>query len=244
MWLFLLSPMVNKALEHSSFQHKVIYTLALFMIGNFAGTIGNDASLSEGKNIITFVFYYMIGHLLSQTKELWRKYDKNKLLLVYLLCNVIIVSIESIWGNNRIVNGVFEFGFVRYNSPVLWMNAVLTFMLITSFSFQSRFINKMAKSCLSIYLLHCSFISWLIVKPIMFYMMSLSDSTLLTFVLTCAVALIIVFVCIAIHFMLSPCWSLFDVLGVKLQNKTALLQPFFDKRIDKREELLGLKKKL
>lgn len=218
MWLFLLSPLVNKALEHSSLQQKLLYTISLFAISNIAGTIGNDVTLTEGKNIIAFLFYYLIGHLLSQTIDMWKKIGKKRLLAVYLICDVLIVTLVSYFGSNRIVNGVFEFCLVRYNSPFLWMNAVLTFMLITSISFQSNTINKMAKSCLSIYLLHCSFVSWMLVRPVMDYIMGFSDSIFFTFASTCIVALLIVFVCIAVHFLLSPLWRLFDKMGVKLQN--------------------------
>lgn len=231
LWLFLLSPLVNKALENSTLQQKFIYALCLFAISNYAGTIGNDVSLTEGKNIVAFLFYYLIGHILSLTKDMWKKIERKKLLFIYVLCNVIIVSLVTIYGGNRIVNGVFEFCFVRYNSPFLWLNAILTFMLITGFSFQSITINKMAKTCLSIYLLHCSFVSWMLVKPVMDYLMSFSNSILFVFASTCFVALMIVFVCIAVHFALSPIWLAFDRIGAYLQDKVDLLwSHYFDKK--------------
>ena len=218
LWLFLLSPLVNKALKHSSLQQKVVYAICLFVISNYAGTIGNDITLTGGKNIVTFIFYYLIGHILSQTKNIWSKFEKKKLLTIYILCNVIVVTFFSLFCDNRIINGIFVFCFVRYNSPFLWLNALLTFMLITGFSFHSNSINKIAQSCLSIYLLHCSFISWMLVKPVMRFIVDFSSSTFITFMLTCMMALIIVFVCICIHFMLSPLWNIFTTIGVKLQN--------------------------
>lgn len=205
-------------MEYSSLQKKIVYTIFLFVISHYAGTIGNDITLTEGKNVVTFMFYYIVGHLLSQTKNMWKKINRKRLLIVYIIVNVIIVAFGSLWGSDRFINGIFEFCFIRYNSPFLWLNAILTFMLITSLSFQSKIINRAAKACLSIYLLHCSFIAWRLIKPAMLYLMDFSNSFFVTFALTCVMALVIVFICICIHFMLTPLWYIFEKIGIKLQN--------------------------
>ena len=221
LWLFLISPLVNKALEHSTFQNKLYYTLTLFVISNYAGTIGNDVSLVNGNNIVTFLFYYLVGHLLSETKEIWNKRDRQKVILFYLICNVLVITFVSIWGNNRIVNGIFEYCFVRYNSPMLWINAISTFVIICGMNIRSDKVNVLAKSSLSIYLLHCSFVSWMFVKPAMAALLDFSSSTLFIFFSSCLLALMIVIICIVIHFLLSPIWKVFDWIGEKLQNRMA-----------------------
>lgn len=218
LWLFLLSPLVNKALEHSNIQNKVYYALTLFMISNYAGTIGNDVSLIGGKNIVTFLFYYLIGHLLSETKEYWHRLNRKKVILYYLIFNAFVIFFVSIWGNNRIVNGIFEYCFVRYNSPILWINAIITFVIVCGIDIRSEKINILAKSSLSIYLLHCSFVSWMLVKPVFAVLLDFSNSPLFIFCSTCIMALIIVIVCIIIHFLFTPVWKMFDGIGRKLQE--------------------------
>ena len=76
----------------------------------------------------------------------------------------------------------------------------------------------------------------MLVRPVMDYIMGCSNSVLFTFTSTCLVALFIVFVCIVVHFLLSPIWNIFDKMGVKLQNWTVKQWSYLAERMAPEEK--------
>lgn len=220
LWLYLLSPMINLAIKNSTIEKRILYIGILFLISNYSGIVGDDVTLLQGKNIITFTFYYMVGNLLSESRNKWIEFDAKGLLFFWLLINILIIGGYTFVGADGMRKEVFEFVFTRYNSPMLWLNAVLSFILLAHIKIQSSFINKIAKSCLAIYILHCSYVSWSVVKPACIYLLDSFQSIFVIFAAVVLLALLVTILCIVIYFLFTPIWFLFDSFSAWIQNKS------------------------
>lgn len=228
--LFLLSPIINKALSQSTLSQKILYLLLLFFISNYMGIVGNDASLCEGKNIVTFIFYYLIGNVLYSTRNVWQEWKSSRLLIVYIILNVSVLTVFTILPNTKIYRLIYIYTFVLYNSPVLWINAILSFMLLSRIKIQSAFVNRIAKSCLAIYIMHCSYPSWAMLRPISSYIMNLSESVLIVYILHMLLAAGIMVAIILIYELLTPLWNIYDKVAVRFD---AYLKRIWKSRVEK-----------
>ena len=143
--LFLLSPIINKALSQSNLSNKILYIVLLLFISNYMGIVGNDVTLCEGKNIVTFLLYYLLGNLLQVTRGVWEEWKTSRLLICYVILNVTILVVFTILPHTKVFRLAYIYMFVLYNSPILWINAILSFILLSRIKLQSSFVNRIGK---------------------------------------------------------------------------------------------------
>ena len=216
-YLYLLSPIINKFLLGISFQERLFLFVVLFFISDYIGTIGTDKSLSEGYNIITFFLFYTVGDSIREYKSKWSVISKRTWLLLFLIVNVSLIVFFSLVGfTNSYINHAYNLLFFGYNSPGLLLSSILLFLFFGCVELKSKMINSMAKSSLAIYILHLSFLP-VVIKPTVEWVYNYNGNLFLVVMNTLLLTIAVVVVCMCIYLILTPIWKLLDRIATGTQ---------------------------
>lgn len=220
LFLFLLSPMLNQYLNRIDFTQRVFFISVLAYMAVWMGTLRCDTSLAGGKNVINFFLIYSLGNTLRVYREKWITIRLTRLLSIYLILNLLLVVLWIKFRNNIIGDGIIRLSF-WYCSPIIYINAILVFMIFGKLNFSSRCINYCASSVFAIYLIHCE--PFVLNKVIAYGATAILNfthaedfSTLLLFGIY---ALAIVVICISIDKLLTPLWRLVSMMSDRLENR-------------------------
>ena len=156
--LFLISPLLNAAVGYlnekkNSEWFKVLGGLAIITF--YFGYLWRTELNHNGFNLVNFIFLYMIGRYLNvKNTFIQKRLKKLHLLAGYLVCTFITASLGIFL---LLYKGTSDYMFYwvwRYNSPFVILGAVSLFMFFNSFTFRKRWINYIATSTFSVYLIH------------------------------------------------------------------------------------------
>lgn len=170
-FLYLLSPFINKLIETlSQKQHKTLIIILLVMLSIVPTVTLNSTLNNNGYTIASFVMLYIIGAYFGKYKLRenyhFRNFSKNKyqlLLLVLFIVSIFLAITPKIitdyFENSTIeilsyVKYLFGLKLIDYISPVIILESVLYLLLFETFDFKSKFINKVASLTFGIYLVH------------------------------------------------------------------------------------------
>lgn len=151
MILYCVSPILNAFIEHSNKRMFLLVLGVLTVLNVYIGYgYGVDGFNPNGYNYQQFIYIYLIGAYLKNyfTQE---RIDQNRWLSFALWCVMAIV-----WGGLTILNAHVEvpaWHAWTYNNPVVIIGAVAFFCFAISYHFESRWVNYLAISTLSIYLM-------------------------------------------------------------------------------------------
>jgi len=217
--LYLFSPIINKYLLDANLKNRIYLLVSLGFISVYMGTLSRmDPALYDGKNIVNFLLFYVIGNTLHVYQYAWRRFSMKKLLLTWLVLNVLLVTISCLFYGTFVEKAIWKLSF-PYNSPLIIVNAVLFLMFIAKNPFKSKVVNYLGSSALAIYLLHCT--------PLFIFdtvgvwacgAMDLVPNTYIYFLCIVLLGLMISLVCIAIDKILTPLWMQFSNWGVYVEN--------------------------
>ena len=195
-----------------------VYMGTMQEISIFAGVMG-ETSLHDGKNLVLFMFLYVLGDCLRVYKNELLSIRTWVLVLLYLLLNA---GIMVTWLNTTetiISKAVWRLSY-PYCSPFLIINAVLLFLLFGRFEIKSKIINYCATSVFAVYIIHHqSFIKDSILAPIV---TNIYNSCPRPFVLICSLfffTLIILLCCFGIDKLFTPLWSFLNKSAGRIDDK-------------------------
>lgn len=220
--LYLLSPLLNKFNLAANFKEKIYILVILGFITIYIGNVAMNPLYVTSKHVINFMFYYQIGAMLNYTKDNWTKISGWRILMVYVMWNAILISVY-VCMNGTILSSVVWHLSYPYNSPFLICNAILVFMLFGKLKISSPLINKLAAGVLAAYMIHES-ISYginLYTQGVEFLYQHIGSMPLFM-VATEVFAIIILFVCLGIHYILTPIWKLLDIVSQKIAYRVNL----------------------
>ena len=196
--------------------------VAIFaFIACYMATSMGDNSLSTGKNLANFIYFYLVGNQLYYYRDKWINIKTSHIVLCYIIFNVMILTLEYMYGN-IVGKMVMRLSF-PYSSPLILIGAVMFFMIIGKQHIQSRFINYVAASSLAIYLIHGS-------RPylpelhgiVCGYLQGVTDNNLFLLSLYFIYTLIVITACVCIDKCLTPVWSIINKSGKRL-NETFVI---------------------
>ena len=191
--LFLLcTPVINYWLKNTTKEIRLLTLVSLAFMSLYVGCFGNDDSFQEGKNVVNFCFLYVVGNELHQ-REFIKDFKMSSLLFSYVVLNV-VVCLATYFLTNTSFFPFFKELVWYYDSPLLILNAVLLFMVFEQIKVQSIVLNNIAKSVFPIYLIHANLYTGRVLWP---YVNSYVEPEY-SLSLICFIALIIMFLCIAI----------------------------------------------
>ena len=153
LFLFLFSPVINLFLKDATSRQRLYLILILSFMAIWVGSSRGCMSLLEGKNLTNFLLLYVVGDTLRVCRVMWEKIPQWILIVSFLVLNTIMLTLWMIYHNNIMGTVIWILTF-PYCSPVLYINAILVFMIIGKLRFHSRFVNWVASSAFAVYLIH------------------------------------------------------------------------------------------
>ena len=222
LYLFLVSPMINLWLKFATERQRWYMVTVFAFIACYMAISKGDASVSNGKNLTNFIYFYLVGNQLYYYRDRWMSKKTSTLLLVYMLFSVAIMTVEYYTSGNIVGTLVCQLSF-PYSSPFILVGAVLIFMIIGKQQIQSRFINYVAASSLAIYLIHGS-------RPylpelhgvVCGYLQGIMGSNMLLLGSYIIYTLIVITACVCIDKCLTPIWSIINRIGKKFDKTLSI----------------------
>lgn len=154
LFLMLLAPLFNKAIDHMSKNEFVWILCALTIINVYCGFFARQAINPSGTNFMQLMYMYFIGRYLA----LHVKIDSNKLRKWSLIGTIVGVTLYAcIWIlNDSILHIVKSVTFLNNNNPLALFNSIAIFLFFTTLQFKSKAVNWLAKGVFPVYLIHQS----------------------------------------------------------------------------------------
>lgn len=144
--LFLLAPLLNKAIEALDRQQFVLVLVLLTIVNVYLGYYWHQHNLN-GYNLLQFIYIYFIGAFLH--KNPLKKLDRRRSLVLYVSCALLwsILTILSLkW---RVPHWIPMY----YNNPVLILSSIGLFVFMTTLEIHNPKINALASGVLAAYLI-------------------------------------------------------------------------------------------
>ena len=207
LFLYILSPLINKYLKCSTFRQQWYIIIALGFISQYMAFTNGDINMKDGKNVVNFIFIYSVGYMLNQYKDKWIKQSFIQIAATYIILNSLVTYSYFIFHNSTVGFYIWEL-FFPYSSPGLLLNSVLVFILIGKLPIRSRLINYAAGSSLAIYLIHANrpYLVGLLGKGSIFMISLTCGNTFINVFMLGLYAAFSIFVCISIDKALTPLW--------------------------------------
>lgn len=117
------------------------------------GWFSQHPSLCDGKNLVNFVFLYMLGHWLRETFESKDRKQVRKYSVITFLLIGGFVGVSMYFSNEKMLH-ILERVCWGYNSPILILMSVSFFMIFTTLDFRSKPVNWIAGSAFAVYCVH------------------------------------------------------------------------------------------
>ena len=216
-YLYLCSPFINAYINSSNKKQLNCLLIVLGIISVYFGTTKGDPSLGDGKNLVNFIFLYLLGHTLKLYLPQLLKIKKVYYLIVFLFINIGLMTSLLIFPHDTFVgNEIWELSF-PYCSPFLIINATLLFVIFSGMSFYSKGINTIASSMFAVYLIHSHPFIMQVYQPKVSEWLYTPPTT--TFVNSMAIAILLMLISVTIDKMLTPIWRINDKVVIKIQKR-------------------------
>lgn len=203
LYLYLLAPVINSFIQ-KSYRNLIYMFLVTGLISIYMSNFGIDPSLSEGKNIINFIFLYSIGRLLYVHKSIYLSIDKKIFAMVAIILNAVLFTILH-EANSILIKDFIHKIFFPYYSLGLIVNSIVIFCLFAKFSFQSKTVNIIAGSMFSVYLIHHQpFLMQYVLKPMVEKVESLCGDDFSLLVVLIIITIVTMVSCTCVDIILKP----------------------------------------
>ena len=215
--LFLMSPIINKCIASVSNRQRFFLLAILGVLAVYAGMIGKDPSLADGKNIVNFFFIYLIGNTIRLFQTDIKKAVRIRFFYIWLVYNILVVGACWLLKGSHAGSAVYILSF-KYCSPGLILNSVLLFIAFTDLKFKSSFVNHAASSALAVYLIQeHPLVRHYLKSCISSFVQDTQDQTS-AIMFWIGLSLGIVAVCMAADKILSPLWKLAQRAGERVDR--------------------------
>lgn len=144
--LFLLSPLLNKAIEVFNRKEFVLVLVLLTIVNVYFGYYWHQHN-TDGYNLVQFVYIYFIGAFLH--KYPLSVLDRRRSMLMYISCALLwsILTLLSVkWK-------VPHWLPLNYNNPVLILSSIGLFIYMTALKIHNQRINTLSSGVLAAYLI-------------------------------------------------------------------------------------------
>jgi surface polysaccharide O-acyltransferase-like enzyme len=152
--LMLISPILNIATKSLSKQQFIKILILLTICNVYFGYLHQSLVNDTGYTLMQFVYVYIIGRYISMHDF---NYSSKKYVCLYVCLTFIMSVLALIRLKYPIVNVVYS---LHYNSPLVLLSSVVFFMFFASLKFQSKLVNYISISALSVYLIHQNTNGW------------------------------------------------------------------------------------
>ena len=214
--LFLIAPILNEYLVSN--KRRIYLLVVLGFISVYMGIL-HEPSLNTGKNLVLFMFLYVLGDCLNVKKNIYIRYSFLQIVLVYLLFNVALVYGYTTNHSSFLGRVLWNLSY-PYCSPFLIVNAVILFMLFSKMDFKSKYVNWLSSSVFAVYIIHHQhFILYSIIGPIAINIIKMAKDPLIVISSLCFLSMLILLVCILIDKIFIPLWNYLIPLSNHIESR-------------------------
>lgn len=208
LFLFLFAPVVNKYLHEITPRQRVYILSILSFMAIWVGTSRGYGPLADGKNLTNFILLYVVGDSLRTYHDLWSRISTKKLIIVFIAINTMLL-VSWLYSYDSLMSKFIWAISFPYCSPLLYLNAILVFMIFGKLKLQSKVINTIALSVFSVYIIHCHpVISEQCIRPVANVILNICNNNPLTVIPLFFIFTILIFVaCMLIDQALQPLWQ-------------------------------------
>ena len=118
----------------------------------YLGFLRKIGIYQDGKNLINFIFIYQIGYGIRRFQELFQRKKKYTPIMMAIMLSIIGICYFIPDKNYTFIHSIVFL--YKYNSPFLILLSALIFLTFLNLNIRSQFINYLATSSFSIYLIH------------------------------------------------------------------------------------------
>lgn len=168
--LYLISPLLNKFIEHSTQKEHKNMLIVMFVCFSIIPYITSGRTISNnGLNLINFIFLYLIGAYFGKYPIKESLYFKNKsknkrqviflsLFIIFGLLDFIVFEcgLNFLSSENPLINSIgttIKNG-INFANPILICQSIFYFLYFETLEIKSNFINKLSGLTFGIYLFH------------------------------------------------------------------------------------------
>lgn len=152
LFLMLLAPLFNKAIENMSRREFLYILLALVLINSFWGFFFKQEINKDGNNFMQLMYVYFIGRYLA----LYLNVEKQKLrkwTAIISICSVALYVLVWLFNDNYL-HLVKSYTFLLRNNVWSLFNSIVIFLFFATIRFESKSINWLAQGAFAVYLVH------------------------------------------------------------------------------------------
>lgn len=201
-YLYLIAPVLNSYL--SSNKRKVWLLFILGFMSVYMGWLMHDKSMVNGKNLVLFMFLYVLGDCLRAFKDKTDQISTRYFALLYFTLNFFLVLLFYVFSDSSLGHVIWNLSY-PYCSPILIINAVLLFLIISRLHFKSRAINWLAGSVFAVYILHHQhYVLYYWIKPLVLLAYDKITSPVILIVSLGFISFILLFLFILIDKLFTP----------------------------------------
>ncbi len=206
LYLYLLVPMINNYIFKSS-RHLVYMLFTTGFISVYMSYFSIDPSLSDGKNIISFVFLYCLGRFIYMNKAIFLGIDQKVLVTIAIALNVsLFIGLK--WIDYFVLKNLIYRAFFPYYSLGLIINSIVIFCIFVKIRIRSNFINLVASSMFSVYLIHHQpFLMQYVIQPIVSKVEIFYNGDIWLFMGLVMTTAIVMVCCVTIDLMIKPIFA-------------------------------------
>lgn len=152
--LCLISPFLNllvESLDRDHFKRFLVISFAVFCVVPTCARILNfkDVANDAGMGLINFIFLYFIGRFIKLHYKTF--YHKWIYLSAFVLCMASLAVFQILYSY---ILGFDFTALYSYDTLFCVVGAISLFLYFKNLTFSNRFINLLAKPCLSVYVMH------------------------------------------------------------------------------------------
>lgn len=152
LFLMLLAPLFNKAIEYMSRREFIYVLLALVFINSIIGFFFKQEINKDGNNFMQLMYVYFIGRYLALYLNVERK-KLRKWTAIIGVCSVALYALVWLFNDNYL-HLVKSYTFLLRNNLWSVFNSIVIFLFFTTIRFESKSINWFAKGAFAVYLVH------------------------------------------------------------------------------------------
>lgn len=189
--LMLICPLINAGLAsmQGSAVRKVV--IGLFVCDIYMGYMHQCTETSvDGYNLFHLVCMYCLGHLVA--REDW-KLERSGLWCIG--CFVMMTALHAI---KMVWFPISVFYSLHHNAPIMIVASLLVFIWAKGLNIKSQFINWIAASVFSVYLIHCNTVISPHFMGMLVYVKDYSDSPIITMLVLSFVIMVFFVGCILV----------------------------------------------
>lgn len=186
--LYLLSPLLNAAIDSFSSKQFLFVVVALTVINCISGFLflAGPVGVNEGYSLISFIHIYLLAQYIKKyvNLDVLKKWAPAVYFVSCLF--IFLLALVSIGGlDERGIERIYA-----YNNPLVLIAAISFFFIFLNFNLKSRFINATSPYVLGVYLFHDHpFMRKHLIENL--YSLSQHESALLHFLILALLILII-----------------------------------------------------